>query len=132
MITKEEIMNIAPGDVLVLSIDMAGLNQEEASARLEYERENNELIQYAEQLGHRVILTSDRVQPTVLSFKPGDRAVFYVDLCNMTPDVAKQFVQNVAANFKATMPDIDTMVIPKQHRLEVIPADDYDDDQVFC
>lgn len=124
MITKAEIMNIAPGDVLVMSIDMADLPQSAAEASLAYERENNELIHYAEQLGHRVILTSDRVRPTVLSFKPGDRAVFYVDLAKMTPQVAQNFIQNVSERFKAAMPDVETMVIPKEHYLEAIPAAD--------
>jgi hypothetical protein len=115
-------MSLKPGEVLVLTVDVANLPAQKAAEVMRHVKEFNELAVHARENGNVVLVKSNRVQAEVLSYGPEDRVVAYVDIGNLPRQAAEKYLEHVREQLKESIPSDQTLVVAKGNKFEVQKA----------
>lgn len=112
-LTTTSMLDLPPNSVIVLYANTSDLPPQKANEYLTEVVQTDEvatLAAIATSLGHKVICMPSTIQVQVLSFGPNDRAMITVDLANMPPNRAEEFLVSIKERFEQSLSGIPKII----------------------
>ena len=92
-------LNLNPNDILVLKVNIEGLDKEQTEAKLNRVI-NDEFVSYVESKGNKVIVTYTGIDFSVLRMEENDKILSYIDVSQLNEEDSEKYVDRVINFFK--------------------------------
>lgn len=105
---KQEIqflkLGLSENDILVLRVDINGLNEEQAVKKLADIREDD-FVKYVESRGNKVITTYTGLDINILRLNDGDKVLAYANVTSMDEEQEEKYLDYIKYRLQDTIGD---------------------------